>query len=115
MLRRPPRSTRTDTLFPFTTLFRSRLTLRVGSYAQQHYLPKDAGKTLVDRVRAFERFAPAVFPTPHPSWRSVSLQKRNPWFEAELLPQLRAAMRPQLDRASGFSAALKASLQVELL
>src|SRR3546814_8332704 len=25
MLRRPPRSTRTDTLFPFTTLFRSRL------------------------------------------------------------------------------------------
>src|SRR3546814_5601411 len=28
MLRRPPRSTRTDTLFPYTTLFRSRLTLR---------------------------------------------------------------------------------------
>src|SRR3546814_19023008 len=24
MIRRPPRSTRTDTLFPFTTLFRSR-------------------------------------------------------------------------------------------
>src|SRR3546814_7066475 len=26
MIRRPPRSTRTDTLFPFTTLFRSRRT-----------------------------------------------------------------------------------------
>src|SRR3546814_5171234 len=26
MIRRPPRSTRTDTLFPYTTLFRSRLT-----------------------------------------------------------------------------------------
>src|SRR3546814_7004448 len=26
MLRRPPRSTRTDTLFPYTTLFRSKLT-----------------------------------------------------------------------------------------
>lgn len=75
-----------------------RLTLLVGSYAQQHYLPKDAGKTLVDRVRAFERFAPAVFPTPHPSWRSVGWQKRNPWFEAELLPRLRAAIRRQLDR-----------------
>src|SRR3546814_17884464 len=25
MLRRPPRSTRTDTLFPYTTLFRSRI------------------------------------------------------------------------------------------
>src|SRR3546814_3658647 len=27
MLRRPPRSTRTDTLFPYTTLFRSRVLL----------------------------------------------------------------------------------------
>src|SRR6056297_538435 len=29
MIRRPPRSTRTDTLFPYTTLFRSRLALAV--------------------------------------------------------------------------------------
>src|SRR3546814_5680907 len=29
MIRRPPRSTRTDTLFPYTTLFRSRLQLRL--------------------------------------------------------------------------------------
>src|SRR3546814_4235466 len=28
MLRRPPRSTRTDTLFPYTTLFRSREAVR---------------------------------------------------------------------------------------
>src|SRR3546814_15141711 len=28
MIRRPPRSTRTDTLFPYTTLFRSRLEAR---------------------------------------------------------------------------------------
>src|SRR3546814_5960278 len=27
MIRRPPRSTRTDTLFPYTTLFRSRRTI----------------------------------------------------------------------------------------
>src|SRR3546814_12284248 len=27
MIRRPPRSTRTDTLFPYTTLFRSRVTV----------------------------------------------------------------------------------------
>src|SRR3546814_19503745 len=38
MLRRPPRSTRTDTLFPYTTLFRSRCSvavlvgLRLGQY-----------------------------------------------------------------------------------
>src|SRR3546814_4552 len=29
MLRRPPRSTRTDTLFPYTTLFRSRVKRQV--------------------------------------------------------------------------------------
>src|SRR3546814_3112680 len=30
MIRRPPRSTRTDTLFPYTTLFRSYSTMRSG-------------------------------------------------------------------------------------
>src|SRR3546814_8880275 len=29
MIRRPPRSTRTDTLFPYTTLFRSRIVVGV--------------------------------------------------------------------------------------
>jgi uracil-DNA glycosylase len=76
-----------------------RLTLPVGSYAQQYCLPRDAGKTIVDRVRGFERFAPAVFPTPHPSWRSVGWQKRNPWFEVELLPRLRAETRRRLGGA----------------
>src|SRR3546814_2845443 len=33
MIRRPPRSTRTDTLFPYTTLFRSATTLRTVSRA----------------------------------------------------------------------------------
>src|SRR3546814_3837616 len=31
MIRRPPRSTRTDTLFPYTTLFRSSVTLRINN------------------------------------------------------------------------------------
>src|SRR3546814_6229573 len=30
MIRRPPRSTRTDTLFPYTTLFRAQLVAHVG-------------------------------------------------------------------------------------
>src|SRR3546814_12471271 len=33
MIRQPPRSTRTDTLFPYTTLFRSRLRLRSDAIA----------------------------------------------------------------------------------
>src|SRR3546814_8763419 len=40
MIRRPPRSTRTDTLFPYTTLFRS-------PYADNHDL---GGFILIDRM-----------------------------------------------------------------
>src|SRR3546814_20051637 len=32
MIRRPPRSTRTDTLFPYTTLFRSQRGIEAGAY-----------------------------------------------------------------------------------
>src|SRR3546814_2298088 len=35
MIRRPPRSTRTDTLFPYTTLFRSRSLQRAWPHARQ--------------------------------------------------------------------------------
>src|SRR3546814_10810375 len=40
MIRRPPRSTRTDTLFPYTTLFRSLLAApEDGAPAEQRLLP----------------------------------------------------------------------------
>src|SRR3546814_1852649 len=39
MIRRPPRSTRTDTLFPYTTLFRSLLSVVVGRLLPPFLLP----------------------------------------------------------------------------
>src|SRR3546814_18513771 len=36
MIRRPPRSTRTDTLFPYTTLFRSGRDQRIAAEAEDH-------------------------------------------------------------------------------
>src|SRR3546814_9320188 len=47
MIRRPPRSTRTDTLFPYTTLFRSRFLLDDTVYIHQsrlNYKPGFQGK-----------------------------------------------------------------------
>jgi len=41
---------------------------------------------------------PRVLPMPHPSWRNNGWLKRNPWFEAELLPVLRAEVRSMLAR-----------------
>src|SRR3546814_8654892 len=42
MIRRPPRSTRTDTLFPYTTLFRSQIAaLNLGQVSALHTLPEN--------------------------------------------------------------------------
>src|SRR3546814_8598802 len=40
MIRRPPRSKRTDTLFPYTTLFRSPPDARAGRVAKAHHRPR---------------------------------------------------------------------------
>src|SRR3546814_2663565 len=42
MIRRPPRSTRTDTLFPYTTLFRSVLLLLARLVGHAHQVPASA-------------------------------------------------------------------------
>lgn len=81
----------------FDLLPEKRLVLLVGSYAQAHYLPAIKGrKTLTEIVRGFQSCGPDFFPLPHPSWRSGIWMKRNPWFEAEVLPPLRKAVRQAL-------------------
>src|SRR3546814_14539204 len=51
MIRRPPRSTRTDTLFPYTTLFRSIFVAPGGSATQQGAVsPVHEGERLVDQA-----------------------------------------------------------------
>src|SRR3546814_16881928 len=50
MIRRPPRSTRTDTLFPYTTLFRSAAGKeRVNAHLLRLQIPDGRGGTLVHR------------------------------------------------------------------
>ena len=71
-----------------------RLTLLVGSYAQRHYLNLGRKITLTETVRKAEQYAEhGYFPTPHPSWRSQNWLKKNPWYEAETLQNLRAKLR----------------------
>src|SRR3546814_7527008 len=47
MIRRPPRSTRTDTLVPYTTLFRSSLTLPSGTSSPQHSTMRRTPNSLI--------------------------------------------------------------------
>src|SRR3546814_1352375 len=42
MIRRPPRSTRTDTLFPYTTLFRSKASAAEPVVVRRRLLPAEA-------------------------------------------------------------------------
>jgi uracil-DNA glycosylase len=62
--------------------------LLVGSYAQQYYLGRSR-ETLTERVRRWRDFAPQYFPLPHPSPRNTLWLRRNPWFEGQVLPELR--------------------------
>jgi uracil-DNA glycosylase len=72
---------------------RVELTLLVGSYAQAFYLKDLRKKTLSDTVRAWRDYLPGFFVLPHPSWRNIGWQSRNPWFAKEVLPALRKRVR----------------------
>ena len=69
------------------------LTLVVGSYAMRRHLGGRQKSTMTATVRAWREFGPSLVPLPHPSWRNNAWLKKNPWFETELLPDLRNCVR----------------------
>jgi len=80
----------------FAAMPQIELVVVIGQYAQAYHLGARRQKTLTQTVanwRAhFEeegRDGPKVLPLPHPSWRNNAWLKKNPWFEADLLPVLR--------------------------
>ncbi len=77
-----------------------RLTLLVGQYAQIAYLGRDRKKTLTENVRCFLDSPNDLFPLPHPAWRSRIWMTRNPWFETEVLPELRRRVQEGLKGGS---------------
>ena len=70
-------------------LTRISLTLLVGSFAQTYYLREKRKQSLAKTVRAFRQYLPEFFPLPHPSWRNSGWLKVNPWFERDVIPELR--------------------------
>ena len=65
------------------------LTLVIGQYALAYHLPDRRG-TLTDTVRDWQQCWPANLPLPHPSPRNNIWLKKNPWFDQEILPVLKA-------------------------
>ena len=72
-----------------------RLTLAIGSHALGWHLRSRASvDTLVTGWR--EGLAQGLLPLPHPSPRNQRWLRQRPWFEAEVLPALRAAVAEAL-------------------
>ncbi len=77
------------------------LVLAVGLYAQAWHMGGGRRAKLTETVMNWRAAhdtsqAPAVLPLPHPSWRNSGWLKKNPWFEAELLPFLKTEIRSRI-------------------
>jgi len=68
-----------------------KMTLLIGTYAQRWVLGK-AATSLTETVRRWRDFLPTHLPLPHPSWRTLAWERKNPWFQSDLLPTARALL-----------------------
>lgn len=75
-----------------------RLVIPLGRYAQDWHLrangpPRPLAEIVRDWPRHLER---GIAPMPHPSPRNIRWFKSNPWFEAEMVPAVRARVHELL-------------------
>ena len=68
---------------------RIELTLLIGQHAQRHYLGGRRKSSLAETTKAWQDYGPRYIPLPHPSPRNTPWFQRNPWFEQQLLPEIR--------------------------
>ena len=76
-----------------------RLTVLVGAYAVRRYLHLKNSDSLTTVVRDYDAYiGRGFFPLVHPSPRNQLWMSRNPWFEAETLPALKARVNAALEQ-----------------
>ena len=81
-----------------------KLILVIGQYAQAWHLGHLRQKSLTETVRNWKSILAktgsgcAVLPLPHPSWRNSGWIRKNPWFEAELLPELKRIVEHEISQ-----------------
>lgn len=88
----------------FERLSRLECILLVGRYAQDWHLARAGllvrGERLGGRLRRWrdihEATSPRMIVLPHPSWRNTGWLKREPWFEREVVPVVRAEVAKAL-------------------
>ena len=74
------------------------LHILVGSYAQRYYLHQKSSAKLTDTVKHYKDYLPEFFPLVHPSPRNNIWQRKNPWFEEEVIPDLQKRVKAILEK-----------------
>ncbi len=77
------------------------LSLLIGQYAQRWHLGENHSQTVTETVKAWQNYAPEIFPLPHPSPRNNRWLKQNPWFAQILVPRLQQQIKAVLSPSSG--------------
>lgn len=75
---------------------RVELSILLGKHALDWHIGRRDGTNLTDTVRNWRQYWPQNLPLPHPSPRNNRWLKRNPWFEAEIIPVLQQRVRQLL-------------------
>ena len=70
-----------------------KLTILIGQYAQKYYLHQTGNIKLTETVQRYKDYLPDFFPLVHPSPRNQIWMAKNPWFEAEVVPELQALVQ----------------------
>ncbi|MFM1589727.1 uracil-DNA glycosylase family protein [Streptococcus mutans] len=65
------------------------LTILIGNYAQKYYLHQKSSVKLTDTVEHYKKYLPDYFPLVHPSPRNQIWMSKHPWFEAQVVPDLK--------------------------
>ena len=88
----PPRPECAPTWHPklLPLLKKVELILLIGGYSQAAFLGAARRATLTQTVRDAPAYLPRYLPLPHPSPRNQMWLRRNPWFDADIVPLLRA-------------------------
>lgn len=69
------------------------LTILIGQYSQKYYLGEKLKPTLTETVKSFKEYFPEYLPLVHPSPRNKIWQKKNSWFEKEIVPELQKKVK----------------------
>jgi len=94
---------------PALQLLKPQLTLIIGRYAQQHYLPEYPSLTEAIQASSIlasskeqntQKLQKSQFTLPHPSGRNNRWLAKHPWFETETLPTIKNAVARVLNAAN---------------